>query len=249
MVNGLSAYRVLGSPSRVEILAALQQSGEALPVHDIAETVGLHVNTAREHLDRLVASGFVESHTEVRATRGRPRLLYRAADRPAAAGIDLRAREHLTRLLVEGYGRAMESPGASAEAAGQRWAQEMPAVPHPERHEAAVDEACPIDGECPAETLDERSEEWAQLAALEEHFEELGFRPEADPVTLEVQLRRCPFYDLARERTEVVCGVHLGLARGVLAREGGPLTADRLEPFVGPRQCVLHLRRSAPAPV
>jgi predicted ArsR family transcriptional regulator len=68
--------------------------------------------------------------------------------------------------------------------------------------------------------------------------------PEGDADRLEVHLHRCPFLDLAHERPEVVCSVHLGLARGVLAQEGGPLTAEWLEPFVEPQHCVLHLSRS-----
>ena len=39
-----------------------------------------------------------------------------------------------------------------------------------------------------------------------------------------------------------MCSVHLDVVRGVLAEQGGPLTADRLEPFVGPAHCLLHLR-------
>lgn len=249
----LTAYRALASESRVGILHVLQERGAPVPVDEVAAAVGLHVNTAREHLDRLVASGFVEREPEVRTTRGRPRMLYRSIDRAAAATVDARAREHLARLLVDGYGRALECPAESAEDAGFRWADEITAraarsgagatrhdrtdeaegavVPGPRRADAS-EQAVP-EGATP--------EAWDQLAALEQHFEDLGFQPEADTSLLQIHLRRCPFYDLARTRTEVVCGVHLGLARGVLAHEAGPLTADRLEPFVGPRHCVLHL--------
>ncbi|WP_149205296.1 helix-turn-helix transcriptional regulator [Actinotalea subterranea] len=230
----LSAYRALASESRVEILALLQQRGEPVPVDEVASSVGLHVNTVREHLDRLVASGFVERQPEVRTTRGRPRMLYRSVDRAAAATIDARAREHLTRMLLEGYGRPLTSAGCAAEQAGEQWAEDFPRLCQAPVPDQAL---APRDGTEP-EAL------WVQLAALEQHFEDLGFAPEADAEQLEIHLRRCPFYDLARERTEVVCGVHLGLARGVLAHEGGPLRAESLEPFVGPRHCVLHLRRA-----
>ena len=240
----VSAYRALASESRVGILHVLQQRGEALPVDEIAPAVGLHVNTAREHLDRLVASGFVHREPEVRTTRGRPRMFYRSVDRAAAATIDGRAREQLARMLVDGYGRAMDSPAEAAQAAGERWADELVRGRSAARPAATAtsdrspgDEADPS-ADCPVD----HQAAWVQLAAIEQHFEDLGFEPEADLQALQVHLRRCPFIELARERTEVVCSVHLGLARGVLAHEGGPLVADRLEPFVGPRHCVLHLR-------
>ncbi|MCL3862771.1 metalloregulator ArsR/SmtB family transcription factor [Actinotalea sp. K2] len=216
--SSLSAYRALASESRVAILHVLQERAEPARVDDIAAAVGLHINTAREHLDRLVATGFVEREPEVRTTRGRPRILYRAVDRAAGATLDRRAREQLTHVLVAGYGKALASPAAAAEAAGEAWAAAMPS--------AGVSEPSAL----------------AQVAALETHFEDLGFEPEVDLTALEVHLRRCPIADLARERTEVVCSVHLGLARGVLARAEGPLTTDRLEPFVGPDHCVLYLR-------
>lgn len=214
------AYRTLASRSRMEILHLLQQQDGALGVDVVATHVGLHPNTTREHLDRLVAAGFVAREVEHRSTRGRPRLLYRAVERAAASAADVRARDQLARVLVAGYGRAMRSPAAEAERAGRRWA-----VEHPSDDVVAQDP------------------ETGQLQALERHFEELGYDPEVDADALEVHLHRCPLLDLARERTEVVCSVHLGLSRGVLARQGGPLAVDRLEPFVGPEHCVLHLRR------
>lgn len=231
MVHGLSAYRALSSASKVEILAVLQRSGHALPVSRVAQDVGLHVNTAREHLDQLVASGFVERSTEPRATRGRPRMVYRAIDRPAPASVHGAVRDRLTGLLVDGFGAAMDSPGAGAEAAGRGWALERVADAGGRLPEAGRPE-----GSAP------HTAAGAQLAALERHLDDLGFAPSTDAASLQVHLHRCPFDDLARRRTEVVCAVHLGLARGVLACQGGPLVAERLEPFVEPHRCVLHLR-------
>ena len=80
-----------------------------------------------------------------------------------------------------------------------------------------------------------------QLAALDLHLDDLGFAPEVAADERAVHLRRCPYAALAQERTELMCEVHLDLARDVLAAEGGPVTAERLEPFVGPRHCLLHL--------
>ena len=80
-----------------------------------------------------------------------------------------------------------------------------------------------------------------QLAALELHLDDLGFAPETEAPARTMHLRRCPYATLAHERTELMCEVHLDLARDVLAAEGGPVTAESLEPFVGPRHCLLHL--------
>lgn len=234
----LSAYRALASESRVRILHLLQERGAPLGVDEVAASVGLHVNTVREHLDHLVATEFVGRRSEVRSTRGRPRILYRALPRSAGASMDARAREHLLGLLLAGYGRTVDSPAELAEASGRQWADDLAAAAADAAGSThgAAEPAVPRQGPTPPE--------WAQMAALEQHFEELGFEPEADLGADQVHLRRCPVRDLACARTEIVCSVHLGLARGVLANVDGPLEADRLEPFVDHDHCVLHLTRN-----
>lgn len=50
-----------------------------MTVGDLAEAAGLHHNTTREHLQRLIRDGFVTREVEHRETKGRPRILYSAA--------------------------------------------------------------------------------------------------------------------------------------------------------------------------
>jgi predicted ArsR family transcriptional regulator len=73
------AYSAISTASRVEILHLLQTTPHQT-VGDLVTATGLHANTVREHLQRLIARGFVATETEKRATRGRPRVLYRAVD-------------------------------------------------------------------------------------------------------------------------------------------------------------------------
>lgn len=220
----MGALRVLACPSRTRIFQVLQDKEGFVPVDEIAGQVELHVNTTREHLDRLVASGFVEREVEHRTTRGRPRILYRAVSTTAVSTVDGRARGHLARVLLDGYGKELESPGASAELAGVAWASEF---------------------SCPGAqaSADVEADMAGQVAALSGHFEELGFELEIDMAAMQIRLLRCPFADLARRRSDVVCRAHLGLAKGVLARHEGPLTVDRMEKLDDPHRCVLHLAR------
>lgn len=85
--------RTLASRSRLAILRVLRRSSDPLLLTEVCEATGLHPNTAREHLDRLVAQGFVEREPERLGVRGRPRFRYRCALRPAAATADPRFRE------------------------------------------------------------------------------------------------------------------------------------------------------------
>ncbi len=213
--------RVLASASRVELLHVLQTDG-AQTTAALAVRTGLHENTVREHLQRLVDAGFVVRETERRATRGRPRTVYRATGRedartdPAAARhlAESAARARLASVLLGGYGTPVGDVRESARRAGHAMLPDLPDLP------SGADD---------------------QVLALEAHLVRLGFDPDLSPDGTRFDLRRCPFLDLARERPEVVCSVHLGLAQGVLEQVGGPVRAERLEPFVGPRRCALHL--------
>lgn len=82
--NGIMAaqppsYKTLASLSRMNLLYQLQSRG-TMTVNDLAEAAGLHHNTAREHLDRLINEGFVTCAPEPRDSKGRPKMLYSAAD-------------------------------------------------------------------------------------------------------------------------------------------------------------------------
>lgn len=235
-------HRALASPRRVAILRVLRAHGRPLPVEDVAGAVGVHVNTAREHLERLWRAGLVARSREERTARGRPRWLW-AAGEPVGDGADGGGtdgdgrdgagerwlRDRLDRVLLAGYGRQLDAPAQTAEREARA------AVPVPPPRSGGAERTA-----------------GAQVEALGVHFRLLGFDPDAscadDPVAPLLLLRRCPLLDLARERADVVCAVHLGLARGVLAGVGGPLTATALEPFARPGGCVLRLAAAPPVP-
>lgn len=245
-----SAARALASPSRVAILHALQRAGGPLGVDDLASAAGVHVNTAREHLDRLRAAGFVDRSLEHRGTRGRPRVLWVAVDRPAAATLDVRFRDHLLQAVLAGYADEAKQVGdawarrhTGSSATGPR--DDGSGSVDPGRDDAgsgSTGRAAPEPADADRTTRAARR----QLALLETHLEDLGLAPEVEPDGRRVHLWDCPFLELAREHTEMVCSVHLGVAQGVLACEEGPVRAERLEPFVGPGHCVLHLTAAAP---
>ena len=102
-----SGYRTLASLSRINLLYQLQQRG-TMTVGDLAEAAGLHHNTTREHLQRLIDDGFVSCEPERRETKGRPRMLYSAATgadhrdgsiRSKKVDVALRRAEQLRRMI------------------------------------------------------------------------------------------------------------------------------------------------------
>ena len=100
-------YRTLASLSRITLLDLLQQRG-AMTIVDLAAAAGLHQNTAREHLHRLIDAGYVTCETEPRDCKGRPRIIYAASSgsdhragsiREAKVAAALRHGEQVRRLL------------------------------------------------------------------------------------------------------------------------------------------------------
>jgi predicted ArsR family transcriptional regulator len=203
------------------VLELLQQAGRPVGSAEVAQSTGLHPNTARFHLDGLVASGLVERTVEQRDVRGRPRALY--ASRPETPVTGQRSYRLLAEILTSHLASNSDQPGVAAQRAGEAWghvlAQQAPRSGRP--------------GDAQATRI------------LTDALEEIGFAPEASGRgrSREVRLHHCPFREAALEHRDIVCGIHLGLMRGVLAELGSSLRADRLDPFVEPTLCVASLSK------
>lgn len=109
MGTGRAVYGPISSYSRVQILNLVQTRAQRT-IGELCEVTGLHANTVREHLQRLIEGGYVIQASEHRTTRGRPRTLYSAAtgtpeaSSPIAAqkATDAARRGDLMRRLVAG---------------------------------------------------------------------------------------------------------------------------------------------------
>ena len=78
-------HRALGSASRVRLLEAIRAEGP-LEAEQLAERVGLHLNTVRAHLNVLREAGLVGIRSLPSAGPGRPRLAFAATDMVADEG-------------------------------------------------------------------------------------------------------------------------------------------------------------------
>ena len=213
--------------SRRRILDRLRRSAGGQGVEELADQVGLHVNTVRFHLDRLIGEGLVHRGATTRATRGRPRLVYTATPGPDLGRGDRDYRllaEMVTGLLAD----AVPDPEARARALGRGWGSGL---------------ARPPEG-------GGRATEEEGLAELVRVLDDVGFAPEASAAEdgIRVLLRHCPFLEVAEAHPRIVCSLHLGLIEGVLAKVRSPVSSEQLVPFAEPAGCVSRLgRRQAPA--
>ncbi|MDO8106706.1 helix-turn-helix domain-containing protein [Isoptericola sp. b441] len=115
-------HAALASPVRRQALALL--SGGPLTAADLAARLGLHVTTARFHLDQLEEAGLVLRQTARSGGRGRPAVAYRAAELDLVAVRD---------RMIEALAGAAAT-GEPARTAGRRWGEEL-TVPDGEARE------------------------------------------------------------------------------------------------------------------
>lgn len=198
--------------------------GEPEPVgrEQAATAVGLPLHTASFHLDRLVAEGLLEVEFRRLSGRtgpgaGRPSKLYRRAERAFAVSLPPRRYDLVGDILAEAVSRAAD--GASLD-------RSLTASAH--------DEGLAL-GRAVTGMSDEPT-----LPAIAEVLAGQGYEPRVDDDV--VTLRNCPFDDLARKHTELVCGLNQTFVQGVVEGLDRDDAAACLEPEAG--WCCVKVRPS-----
>jgi predicted ArsR family transcriptional regulator len=190
----------LAHPIRARLFAALVDLRRRATTAELASAVQRHPNSVRVQLHLLADAGLLHAHVTPRP-RGRPRVEWAVAPGATPGGEAPEAHDVLSRWLA----RAMQ-PGATLEdvdATGEQIGRELAPDPKGRELEDSMGEA---------------------LAAL-------GFQPRRDAhgAKLRFALCNCPYRDAVRENQPLVCTLHRGITRGLLARLD---PAARLEDFV-----------------
>lgn len=180
----------LAQPTRARIFALLSELGRAAGTDELAESLQLHPNGVRVHLDILENGGLVVRQ-RVRQGRGRPRDEWTVSPTASPGGRSPSGYAELGRWLVRALVDAKVGV-RSVEATGRTIGRELA------RSRA--------DGLSPEQQLHDA-------------FTGLGFQPvrsAKSPDRLTYCLGNCPYRDAVRERQPLVCGLHRGLTRGML---------------------------------
>ncbi|MEO8519504.1 MAG: helix-turn-helix domain-containing protein [Dermatophilaceae bacterium] len=217
------------SPARATILDVLIDQPEPCTVAALSALTRQHPNTIREHLDGLSDARLVIRVRAAAQGRGRPPWLYSAAPE-ASAEPGSREYAGLAAALAGHIARTSRQPRSEAIEAGREWGR---ALVRPSQDGVTVG---PKAAKARSAVAARR-----QLVNL---LEELGFAPDADAHVRVVKLRHCPLLEAAHKQPEVVCGVHLGIARGALQELGNnPDHTENiaLQPFSEPGACRLDL--------
>ncbi|UNX55783.1 helix-turn-helix domain-containing protein [Georgenia sp. TF02-10] len=262
----------LSAPRRAVLDLLVER--QSLTVAQVAQELGQHPNTVREHLEALDRAGLARRDSLPPAGRGRPASVYSYTP---AASFSSPEYAVLARVLVTYLARAFPDGPAlrrHAREAGRSWGRAIverdrgldgghqpgrPAstgagssgegttggapggTPSPRPGNGRTDASrAPGPAPEPAEAARLRRAAVDRLGAL---LDRAGFEPAAehDDARSRLRLHRCPVLDLAKDRPEVVCSAHLGMAREILATTGITPGQVSLGAFVEPGACVLQV--------
>lgn len=234
----LDLLKALGDNTRYAIYLELARSASPLSTAQVAESLGLHGNTVRPHLERMKEVGLLESRPEVTGSVGRPQKLYSLAGDAPSLGLEPPVFPMLARMLVDAARQAHLDPETVCEAGrseGRRQAQSMTRPARGEPHVDAVRTRNGLDAQLDPGSADEVPTVLEDLLVMQE---QLGFDPavviddDSETRVAHVAFTHCPFSELAVQNPDIICSLHRGLVEGFIeASTGGSTTEVELSSF------------------
>jgi predicted ArsR family transcriptional regulator len=224
-VSGVAA---LAEPSRRRLYAYVVSQPQPVSRDQASADVGIARHTAKFHLDKLVEEGLLETEFKRVSGRrgpgaGRPTKLYKRSERQLSVTLPERRYDLAGRLMAHAIVNAARS---GTTAMGEL--------------EAAADEFGARLGQQAREAAGTRPSRERLIAAVCVALAAHGYEPRrrAGMITM----ANCPFDVLAREHTQLVCGMNLALLTGVADGVGGKGLAASLNPTAD-RCCVVLAER------
>jgi predicted ArsR family transcriptional regulator len=218
-VSGLAS---LAEPVRLELYRYVAGHADAVGRDQAAEGVGVPRHTAKFHLDKLVDEGLLEVEFRRLTGRdgpgaGRPAKLYRRSGREVSVTVPDREYELAGQLMAAAIEQAA-TDGSDVVAT---------------LHGVARDHGREL-GTTARRAVGTRPSRATVVRATCDTLASAGYEPrvEGDRIVL----ANCPFHRLARNHTDLVCGMNLALI-GELVEQSDSRLAAALDPGEG-RCCV-----------
>jgi predicted ArsR family transcriptional regulator len=221
----VSRLAALAEPVRRDLFRYVVEQAEPVSRDQASEGVGVARHTAKFHLDKLVDVGLLDTEFRRLSGRtgpgaGRPTKLYRRSGREVSVTVPDRHYDLAGRLMA-----------GAIEQATAHGTDVVTAL-----HRAAAEHGATL-GRLARETAGPGAGQDARLDAVRAALAESGYEPHTTDGVL--TLANCPFHALAREHTDLVCGMNLALVRELADEAAGSDLTVRLDP--GPGRCCVTL--------
>jgi len=221
--DDITSVAALGDPLRRALYRYVVSQPAPVNRDQAAESLGLPRHTAKFHFDRLVADGLLDVEFARPPGRtgpgaGRPAKYFRRAAGELSVTLPERHYDLAGRLLAQAVTESQRDDVGVTDAlarAAREWGRSL------------GDDIKREAGDEPNRT--------SALAATSAVLANCGYEPRPDGNG--VWLANCPFHVLAKDYTELVCGMNLDLIGGLIEGLDGSGLEARLEPAPG-RCCV-----------
>jgi predicted ArsR family transcriptional regulator len=209
----LAVLKALGDNTRYAIYLELARSPRPLATAEIAETLDLHPNTVRPHLERMRDVGLLAVETEARGAVGRPQHRYSLAADAPSLGLEPPTFPVLARMLLRLAGAGGVAEQDAVDAGSEQGKADA----------AASRAATCLDG-------------------LVARLDAMGFDPAVvlEDGAATVAFAHCPFRELAEAEPDLVCGLHRGMVEGFVRAKGGA-RVTAFHPLVDRTPCQVSL--------
>lgn len=208
--ESLALLKALADETRFHILMLISDADEPVSAQQVADSLSLHPNTVRPHLERLREVGFLELVQRSDGRVGRPQHLYVVAPDAPTFGVEPKSQRVAAAVMAETLASLIDrielSPDDAAEV-GRAWGREVE-VRSSERDKEGSVLMKPAD----------------PTSTLVNDFSRLGFEPTG--TVEEVFFGECPFRQIADLHPEIVCAAHRGICEGILDVEGHGATVE-----------------------
>lgn len=233
-------------PAQRRVLEVVEGAGQPISSAEVAKTLKLHPNTAREHLDALLNAGLVTTLPMRTGKRGRPTLLYSVTTLDPNQILST----YLDVITATAISLAEGSDGvAQAIAVGKNWAGltcPQPAQTGFQGTSGAVAPSAVSSAEAasPADEANMTQRLENAIAQLRPIFTVMGFAPELAKNKL--VLHSCPFAKGGWPHP-LVCIIHEAYIAELLTRSSGVRVVSSAELKLHPQlasTCLVELKRN-----
>jgi len=197
----LDVLKALGDNTRYAIYLELARAGSPRSTADIAESLALHPNTVRPHLERMREVGLLDVEADAKGSVGRPQHRYALAADAPSLGLEPPAFPLMARMLAP-LAAASELEPDDVALVGAEAGRAM-ALADGAGAGARPRKAC--------------------IEAVTTMLSQLGFDPAvvSDDASASIAFTHCPFAELAAAHPEIVCHLHRGMIQGYVEQIGG----------------------------
>lgn len=233
-------------PAQRRVLEVVEGAGQPISSAEVAKTLKLHPNTAREHLDALLNAGLVTTLPMRTGKRGRPTLLYSVTTLDPNQILST----YLDVITATAISLAEGSDGvAQAIAVGKNWAGltcPQPAQTGFQGTSGAVAPSAVSSAEAASPAAEANMTQRLEnaIAQLRPIFTVMGFAPELAKNKL--VLHSCPFAKGGWPHP-LVCIIHEAYIGELLTRSSGVRVVSSAELKLHPQlasTCLVELKRN-----